>query len=55
MFLPWHVTVLLIGFEFQSSFPGAKIGFNKAMAAGWLVIDKNAEGGPRVMRKVCSI
>ena len=37
---------------FQSTCPGGKIGFNKAMAAGWLSIDKKAEGGPRVMRKV---
>ena len=35
--------------------PNAKIGFSKAMSAGWLRIDKNAEGGPRVFRKVSSI
>lgn len=39
---------------FQSSCPGAKIGFNKAMAKGWLSMDKKAEGGPRIMRKVLS-
>merc|ERR1712183_246370 len=33
----------------------ANLGFSKAMAEGWLVLDKNAEGGPRVMRKVDTI
>ena len=28
------------------------MGFSKAMSAGWLQVDKTAEGGPRVMRKV---
>ena len=28
------------------------MGFSKAMSAGWLQVNKNAEGGPRVMRKV---
>ena len=39
-------------FLFQKSIPNAKIGFSKAMSAGWLRIDKEA-GGPRVFRKVC--
>jgi hypothetical protein len=39
---------------FQSSCAGAKIGFSKAMAKGWLSVNKKAEGGPRVMRKVFS-
>jgi len=30
----------------------AKIGFSKAMSEGWLNIDKAAEGGPRIFRKV---
>ena len=38
-------------FVFQKSLPNAKIGFSKAMSAGWLRIDKQA-GGPRVFRKV---
>ncbi|XP_057299763.1 phenylalanine--tRNA ligase alpha subunit-like [Hydractinia symbiolongicarpus] len=29
-----------------------KIGFSKAMSAGWLSIDKTAEGGPRIHKKV---
>lgn len=33
----------------------AKIGFSKAMSEGWLSIDKNAEGGPRIHKKVDSI
>lgn len=33
----------------------ANLGFSKAMAEGWLVLDKTAEGGPCVMRKVDSI
>ena len=36
----------------QKSIPNAKIGFSKAMSGGWLRIDKQAEGGPRVFRKV---
>ncbi|EDO34480.1 predicted protein [Nematostella vectensis] len=30
----------------------ANIGFSKAMSSGWLRIDKQAEGGPRVFKKV---
>ncbi len=36
----------------QKSVPNAKIGFSKAMSSGWLSIDKKAEGGPRLRRKV---
>ena len=28
------------------------MGFSKAMSSGWLQVNKTAEGGPRVMRKV---
>ena len=28
------------------------MGFSKAMSAGWLQVNKKAEGGPRVLRKV---
>merc|ERR1712013_827166 len=33
----------------------AQLGFKKAMAEGWLAMDKTAEGGPWVVRKVDSI
>jgi len=33
----------------------AKIGFSKAMSEGWLTMDKAAEGGPRILRKVSQI
>lgn len=38
--------------EIMKNIPNAKIGFNKAMSAGWIRIDKNAEGGAKVFRKV---
>ena len=41
--------------QLQKSVPNAKIGFSKAMSAGWLRIDKQAQGGPRVFRKVVNI
>ncbi|XP_070562510.1 phenylalanine--tRNA ligase alpha subunit-like [Ptychodera flava] len=41
--------------ELMKSVPNAKVGFSKAMSAGWLLMDKNAEGGPRVKRKADSI
>ncbi|XP_033102436.1 phenylalanine--tRNA ligase alpha subunit-like [Anneissia japonica] len=41
--------------ELMKTSPNAKIGFSKAMSAGWLIMDKKAEGGPRVKRKVTSI
>lgn len=31
--------------------PHANVGFSKAMSAGWLQVNKKAEGGPRVLRK----
>ncbi|KAL3868753.1 hypothetical protein ACJMK2_041519 [Sinanodonta woodiana] len=37
------------------SVPNSNIGFSKAMQAGWITIDKAAEGGPKVLRKVESI
>ena len=37
---------------FQQSVPNAKVGFSKAMSAGWIRMDKKAEGGPRVFQKV---
>ncbi|KAK2143300.1 hypothetical protein LSH36_855g00035 [Paralvinella palmiformis] len=39
----------------QKNVPNAKVGFSKAMAAGWIRMDKKAEGGARVYRKVDSI
>ncbi|XP_013410856.1 phenylalanine--tRNA ligase alpha subunit [Lingula anatina] len=41
--------------DLMQSVPNAKIGFSKAMSGGWIMIDKKAEGGPRVFRKVESI
>ncbi|XP_029649855.1 phenylalanine--tRNA ligase alpha subunit [Octopus sinensis] len=38
--------------EIMKNVPNAKIGFNKAMSAGWIRIDKTAEGGPRIYKKV---
>ena len=46
-----HIMHLLFYFVRQK-LPNAKIGFSKAMSAGWLSVDKNAEGGTRVLRKV---
>lgn len=37
----------------QKAIPNAKVGFSKAMSAGWLEVDKKVEGGPKVLRKVC--
>ena len=42
-------------YQLQKTVPNAKIGFSKAMSAGWLRIDKQAQGGPRVFRKVVNI
>lgn len=36
----------------QNSMPNAKVGFTKAMSAGWLGVDKKDERGPMVSRKV---
>merc|ERR1711953_1224410 len=33
----------------------AKLGFSKAMQEGWLAMDKTAEGGPTILRKVDAI
>ena len=33
----------------------AKVGFSKAMSNGWIRLDKTAEGGARVYRKVLYI
>jgi len=38
--------------EVMKTVPNAKIGFSKAMQAGWIQMDKKAEGGPKVFRKV---
>ena len=40
---------------FQKTVPNAKVGFSKAMQAGWIQMDKKAEGGPRVFKKVTII
>ena len=47
--------VNLVVFHIQNTVPNAKVGFSKAMSAGWIYIDKAAEGGPRVFRKVCHL
>ena len=52
-FLSPYYFVVPLSYPLQKSTPSAKIGFSKAMSAGWLRIDKLAEGGPRVFRKVC--
>jgi phenylalanyl-tRNA synthetase alpha chain len=36
----------------MKSVPNAKIGFSKAMSSGWLRLEKNEGGEPRVYRKV---
>ena len=36
----------------QESVPNAKVGFSKAMSAGWIQIEKSSDGGARVFRKV---
>ncbi|XP_014671958.1 PREDICTED: phenylalanine--tRNA ligase alpha subunit-like [Priapulus caudatus] len=41
--------------ELMKIVPNAKVGFSKAMSAGWIQIDKKAAGGPKVTRKVDSI
>lgn len=38
--------------EVMKNVPNAKIGFSKAMSAGWISMDKKAEGGPRLFKKV---
>ncbi|KAK7099872.1 phenylalanine--tRNA ligase alpha subunit A-like [Littorina saxatilis] len=41
--------------DLMKSVPNAKVGFSKAMSAGWIRMDKAAEGGPKVYRKVDAI
>ncbi|KAJ8306504.1 hypothetical protein KUTeg_017049 [Tegillarca granosa] len=41
--------------KIMQAVPNAKIGFSKAMQAGWITMDKKAEGGPLVQRKASSI
>ncbi|XP_064626144.1 phenylalanine--tRNA ligase alpha subunit-like [Lineus longissimus] len=41
--------------DLMKKVPNAKIGFSKAMSAGWIAIDKKAAGGPKVTRKVETI
>merc|ERR1712150_266804 len=41
--------------ELMKSVPNFKVGFSKAMSAGWVTMDKKAEGGPKLFRKVESI
>ena len=41
--------------ELMKSVKNAKIGFSKAMQAGWIKMDKSAEGGPRVYRNTDEI
>uniref|UniRef100_A0A646QF40 phenylalanine--tRNA ligase n=1 Tax=Hemiscolopendra marginata TaxID=943146 RepID=A0A646QF40_9MYRI len=41
--------------ELMKIIPSYKIGFSKAMSAGWIYIDKANEGGPLVKKKVSSI
>ena len=50
----FHLMKSLLLHCFQSEVPNAKIGFSKAMSAGWLKIDKSGDDGrpPRVFRKV---
>lgn len=39
----------------KSSNPNAKLGFSKAMANGWVEVDKKNPSGPKVLRKVETI
>lgn len=41
--------------QIMKSVPNAKIGFSKAMQAGWVTMDKSCEGGPKVFKKIDSI
>ena len=47
-----HTHISILHVPTQKNVPHAKVGFSKAMSAGWLKINKQAEGGPRVFRKV---
>ena len=39
----------------MKSVPNGKIGFSKAMQAGWVTMDKKAAGGPKLQKKVNNI
>ncbi|BFY99225.1 hypothetical protein BsWGS_02265 [Bradybaena similaris] len=41
--------------KLMNSVPNAKVGFSKAMSAGWIKVDKTAKDGPKVFRQVDSI
>lgn len=41
--------------ELMKTVPNAKVGFSKAMQAGWIQMDKKAEGGPKVFKKADTI
>ncbi|CAL1540338.1 unnamed protein product [Lymnaea stagnalis] len=41
--------------QLMANVPNAKVGFSKAMSAGWIKVDKSQEGGPRVLRQVENI
>jgi hypothetical protein len=58
----WEFILLFLCFHFhhfnpplQVAGPAGKVGFSKAMSAGWIVLDKSAGGAPVVTRKVDSI
>lgn len=44
---------IMISMYTKEMFPNASIGFNKAMSAGWVAIEKTADGEAKVFRKVC--
>lgn len=46
------IIYILCILHWQKLGPHANVGFSKAMSAGWLQVNKKAEGGPRVLRKV---
>ncbi|XP_067119178.1 phenylalanine--tRNA ligase alpha subunit isoform X2 [Centruroides vittatus] len=41
--------------ELMQKVPNAKVGFSKAMSAGWIRLDKKVDNGPKVFRKVDNI
>lgn len=41
--------------ELMQKVPNAKVGFSKAMSAGWIQLDKKSDNGPKVFRKVSDI
>ena len=46
------ITIINCYLVLQKIGSNAKVGFSKAMSNGWLKLDKTAEGGARVYRKV---